>query len=514
MMQPSPSGSGRSVETAQATLPDDDLDVTLDSEGSTTASTPTAASNNSTTVAPLTSSHDSGIPMSTLPDTPRHIEDGYTSDDSSLSYDSNGMPRMLEALPPELRIQILSSMPDLETLRSIIRSSPTMHTQYLYARHKILSTCLDRELDGFYVDAYANLKSRPIDLGWARFNKTIDDFLNSYHGWLAASDSYPCAESLPPSRVRWMAAYHISVARPLVRRYGSWALKNLEGGLSSAAQINITLSGTDSELSRSEEVRIFRALYRHDTYHHLYGQNMGNRCGYSEYDGGDNGTFFNLFNPWDNEGISCFDTFIRQQWGYLFDRARDDVNPKTINFNHCGDVYAPDGSYNLYEDRELYETGMVSRGLKMIARFLTIHDHQDLVSAMERCLIGPGPTDDSLHDSLHPSTQMQRRRIYPTARDQAEQRGDQMSFAGDSLLPDEPPLAWVALWGGRYVNFYGRFVPESLKLWGFVMWDARRWADVGEDGLKDLFVEHWKADHQAVRSVSHYTGWKPLDVEI
>lgn len=165
----------------------------------------------------------------------------------------------LEKLPAELRKEILSSMPDLVTLRSVVHASPIMYAQYRYDRHKILATCLEREFEGFYVDAYANLKSRVSELGILR-NPT--DFVRSYQGWLMATGPYLDAKSLPPSRVRWMVAYHTSIARPLVRRYSSWALANLGKGLD--PQNDTPSDRQDSGLSRSEEIRIFRALYRHE----------------------------------------------------------------------------------------------------------------------------------------------------------------------------------------------------------------------------------------------------------
>ncbi|KAI0538974.1 hypothetical protein GGR58DRAFT_512654 [Xylaria digitata] len=415
----------------------------------------------------------------------------------------------LEKLPAELRIQILSSMPDLETLCSIIHASPTMHTQYLYARHEILSTCLDREFDGFYVDAYANVRSRPIDLGWAQFNNTITDFLGSYQLWLAAPNSYPGARSLPPSRVRWMAAFHISVTRPLARRLVFCGLENLRGDVPSAAHVH------DIELSRSEEIRTFRALYRHETYHHLFGQHMGYRGGGFEYHD-INEIFFGLFDPWENEAIGCVDNFLRQQWGDIFDEVRDDIDTQAIKRKLGCDVFTFDGVYDLYKSRDEYVDGMVSRGLKLITRFLALDDVQDLVVAMERYIINPLLHGVSLAKSIGHTSQSTRRYWSPnapSARDEAEHQGHRMSFAGDLLPPNGPPLAWVVLWGGRYTNFYGGAAPTQPKRWGYTMWDARRWADVGEKKLKELFVEQWKKSRSAIECISRFVDWKPSDVE-
>ncbi|KAF2968599.1 hypothetical protein GQX73_g4971 [Xylaria multiplex] len=414
----------------------------------------------------------------------------------------------LEKLPSELRIQILSSMPDLETLCSIIHASPTMHTQYLYARHEILSACLDHEFNGFYVDTYANVRSRPTDSGWKRSDNTITDFLGSYQLWMAAPNSYPGARALSPSCVRWMAAFHISVARPLARRLVFCDLENLRGNVPSAAHVH------DIELSRSEEIRIFRALYRHQTYHHLFGQSMGYRGGGFEFND-INEIFFGLFDPWENEAIGCVDDFLRQQWGDIFDEVQIDIDGRDIDGQDIKRQLSA-GAYYLYKYRDEYLDGMVSRGLRTMARILALDDLQDLATAMDRCIIDAPVQDAGLARSISHTSQVLRRDWSPnapSARDEAERQGQRVSFAGDLLPPDGPPLAWVVLWDGRYTNFYGGAAPTQLKRWGYVMWDARRWADVGEKELRELFVEQWKKSREAIDCINLFIYWEPSDAE-
>ena len=66
-----------------------------------------------------------------------------------------------------------------------------------------------------------------------------------------------------------------------------------------------------------------------------------------------------------------------------------------------------------------------------------------------------------------------------------------MEFVGDANPPAGPPLAWVLLWNGMYAKFYGGYTPASIKDWGYVMWDERRWTELGE---KDLVQEQWKTE--------------------
>lgn len=61
-----------------------------------------------------------------------------------------------------------------------------------------------------------------------------------------------------------------------------------------------------------------------------------------------------------------------------------------------------------------------------------------------------------------------------------------MLFRGDDL--DSPPLAWVLIWGEAYSNLFGTFIPKPLRLWGYIMWDARR---LEESGAKDVLMREW-----------------------
>ncbi|KAI0798910.1 hypothetical protein GGR55DRAFT_693041 [Xylaria sp. FL0064] len=413
-------------------------------------------------------------------------------------------------------------MPDLETLRSMINASPVMHAQYLHDRHTILSACLDRELDGFYVDAYANMKSRPVDLGWVRSNESNTKFLDSYKGWLTAPNSYPSTKSLPPSRVRWMAAYHIAVARPLVRRYGSWALQNLRDETKLVeARERTACDHRNNELSRSEEVRFFRALYRLEVYCHIFGMNMGCRDD-SLFEGMDiYEVFLCIFHPWEAEAIACLHNFLREQWHIIFVDVRDDIRPDDINWKRCGVFWdLGEEDYDLYGREDEYLNTMISRGLKVFMRILVIDNHQERVSAMERCLMGPdtygGHDEDILERAfaeycdyikrhpLDPYTQ-----YIPDAKDEAQQRGDPMGFRGDSLPVDGPPLAWVRVWDGRYVNKFGDIMPKSLNRCGYVMWDARRWDGVGE---REFFTKKWLARPDHLERIKRELGWTPVDI--
>jgi hypothetical protein len=259
----------------------------------------------------------------------------------------------LESLRSELRFQLLLSMPDLLTLRSLVHASPTMHAQYRYNRHAILCACLDRESDGFFVDTYANLKSRVRELGSPRTDEMITGFLDSYRSWLCGSIPLPDMNSISPNCVRWMAAYQISVAQPLVRLYSNWALANLgkAAGDEDAADVPMSNHSHGTKRSRSEEIRISRALYRYGTFYHLFGRNKGARIGgfrHHEI----NEIFLCFFDPWEAEAVGCIDRFVRQRYEDIFNEVRNDLSDTNPRFRQENGLINPVGSFNLVGEHD------------------------------------------------------------------------------------------------------------------------------------------------------------------
>ncbi|KAI3336499.1 hypothetical protein HD806DRAFT_528105 [Xylariaceae sp. AK1471] len=477
----------------------------------------------------------------------KHVEEKTSQTSMSRGHKAASYSA-LESLPAEMRIEILLSMPDLRTLHSIIRASPTMLSQFLLDRHKILSACLERELGDSFVDAYANMKSRPSELGSPRTNSMVTDFLDSYEGWTTGSDSCPEANSLTPYTVQWMVDYHNSVARPLARRYSFWALENLQNeAVSSLSSVKLATprnakrayDGHSVEISRSEEIRIFRALYRCETYHNLFGYNAGIRHGgLPPYKVND--IFFNLFAPWEAEAVGCIDAFARQQYEDIFQKVRVYLHPRhprfraqlqrQLQYENVFDqlqeyldprdrkpqerhyLYLPKGSFDLDNRRHDYLDGIVSRGLKMLARLLIIDDRQTLVSKMERRLRIYSGEEVTIPETMNAFNQMERRRTstnFPNAMDVAERYRDPLEFLGDSTRLNGPPLAWVLLWGGKYANINGALVPESLKRLGYVMWDESRW---GCPGARAFIAKQWKKKPQSVQYIKEHCNWSPLDV--
>lgn len=151
--------------------------------------------------------------------------------------------------------------------------------------------------------------------------------------------------------------------------------------------------------------------------------------------------------------------------------------------------------------------GTVSRGLTLAVRLLAVDDHDTLVAKMQRCLTRIyRSTDETMEDTLGFLGQFARREQSRNARDEAEQRRDPMNFAGDTVPPNAPPLAWVLLWNKTYANIYGEYVPRILRHCGYVMWDEHRWTELGAEGLVAM---QWETAPELVEKIETFYNWRP-----
>lgn len=95
--------------------------------------------------------------------------------------------------------------------------------------------------------------------------------------------------------------------------------------------------------------------------------------------------------------------------------------------------------------------------------------------------------NDWIDDAVQDDIQMERRDGWYSHHDSAQDWRQKMPFQGDSL--DSPPLAWVLFWQGEYSNLIGNCIPEALRRWGFVIWDAARLDSRAEAHIKYEWYE-------------------------
>lgn len=104
------------------------------------------------------------------------------------------------------------------------------------------------------------------------------------------------------------------------------------------------------------------------------------------------------------------------------------------------------------------------------------------------CYLGGPFLEDG---ALGETAQYNRRRDWPSERDEKQRRRDPMPFRGDGE-PDEqgerPPLAWTLIWREKYTNLYGYYIDDDIRRLGYVMWDAAR---LEQSGAKDRLLQLW-----------------------
>ncbi|KAK3935654.1 hypothetical protein QBC46DRAFT_396979 [Diplogelasinospora grovesii] len=394
----------------------------------------------------------------------------------------------LENLPPEVRRQLLSIL-GLEELRALVFASPVFHQQYILDRRFLLCKCLETTLRNVTVDAFSVYQSGLSGFLNTRTNEKVTQFLKSYQHRRSLAQYSILTESLTEDEVVGVVAFHSSIIKPLTRYYTSWALANLA---------NETKDLQSHEpLSKAEETRLMRALYRFQLCCNLFGvgRHGTSRQATFRFRSVDILTIFIcIFEPWQVEEIACIYTFAEEKYDQIFRDISWDVNEKNPKFDGQRPP-TPEGAFDLDNNwvRDSLLKGTISRGLELLHTVFKISDHKHLVSTMQQHISWPRGNFLG-NEALGETAQFQRRRERPSHRDQKQQRHDPLPFEGDDESDANglrPPLAWALMWRGTYSNLYGYYVQDVIRRWGYVMWDAAR---LEHTGAKKVLARQWEED--------------------
>ncbi|KAE8325413.1 hypothetical protein BDV39DRAFT_206952 [Aspergillus sergii] len=395
----------------------------------------------------------------------------------------------VEDLPPEVRHHLLSML-ELETLWALIHASPVYHQQYLSARTCLLCSGLQTTLRSATIDAWAVYRSRLVDFSHSRTTEKVNMFLQSYQDQRDSSLYSVPSEMANVDQLVDLAAFYFSIVKPLAQYYTSWTLGNL------ATETDKPRS--DEPLSKMEETRLIRALYRFQLCCNLFGVgcHKSSQIQRLSVDSVEIGTIFlDLFEPWEVEEISCIYTFAKERYNQIFNDIRWEVHEENPKFEGQRPP-TPEGAFDLDNSwiRDSLLKGTISCGLDLLHRVIfEIKDHTHLVTTMQQHI--SWPTGNFLEgEALGESAQFQRRQEHPSNRDLRQERRDPLPFQGDEVTDTNgirPPLAWTLMWSGSYSNLYGYYVQDVIRRWGYVMWDATR---LDRTGAKELLARQWQAD--------------------
>lgn len=231
----------------------------------------------------------------------------------------------LESLPAELRLRVLSTLPDLESLGSLIHASPVYLAQYRLDRGSILSCFLDADMGReVLVDAIAAFNSQPSKVGPStRPNSNVTDFLGLYGWWRYTRSRIAMLKSVSLADLRWIICNHMSTVRPLASQVLTsaagyvepWRAREESRALEPA---NVWLD----DVSRTERTRILRALYRLQIFCNLFGgqQSQSFTCEEIQH------MFFCQYDAWEVEEMNCVSELIGQEWFSLVMAAGWDLS--------------------------------------------------------------------------------------------------------------------------------------------------------------------------------------------
>lgn len=226
----------------------------------------------------------------------------------------------LESLPAELRLRVLSNMPDLESLGSLIHASPVYLAQYRLDRESILSCFLDADMGReVLIDAIAAFRSQPSKAGpLTRPNSNVTDFLDLYGWWRYTRSPIAMLNSVSLADLRWIMCNHMSTVRPLASQVINMTFTFLTSAAvyveSWRAREESRASGPANVwpdlVSRTERTRILRALYRLQIFCNLFGgqQYQSFTCEEIQH------MFFCQYDAWEVEEMNCVSEWIHEEW--------------------------------------------------------------------------------------------------------------------------------------------------------------------------------------------------------
>jgi hypothetical protein len=254
----------------------------------------------------------------------------------------NAPPTTLEALPAELRLQILLNLSDAADLKAVVLASPIFHQQYLLDRQKLLGRVLKTALGDAFVEAYAVQASTCLGKpGGELLRPTVEQFLGEYRDFRL--DPGAVFQQCTTEDLAGMAAFYQGVIQPLLEYCPAFLLSKFE-----------TTTGTQlkvGDLSATERTRFLRSLYRFQLFCILFSTKRPHYPpeGFSDEDVLT--IFFGIFNPWESEEVACISSIIKTKYRQVFEAIKGDLDRDNPRFSDWNWPTTPPGPFYLDEDR-------------------------------------------------------------------------------------------------------------------------------------------------------------------
>lgn len=379
----------------------------------------------------------------------------------------------IESLPAEIRENILFSLTDCQSLRNLTKASLLFHTQFKLAEEKLLTATLERELDGYTADAIATVESRPVCLEDPRTNTVVEKFMDEYHEWLHGPNPVKGLESLGRRGLKWLFQFHLDIITPLSKELAKCAMKNManEKDIESSKIDDAVENGF--ELSPGEQKRLAQAMYRHQTYQHLFG-NQGDRQGHL----GKAALVEILkvmFSSWEIEAIACVDRLAEDYYDGLFGSVREGIPQlqSTVSVSGVSKPLRPVwASFNGYF--RAASKGTVSEGFVRMWEFCRVATHHELLlsTTLERA------------EELKSYAE-----LFDGVMNHAEVFDGGILLAEDAAEADDCPSGIDLAIGSMPCTYGTDCVPSSFRHWGYAIWDRDWWESFDAE---DAMHRQWK----------------------
>ncbi|KAG6028378.1 hypothetical protein E4U41_000689 [Claviceps citrina] len=328
---------------------------------------------------------------------------------------------MLENLPAEIHRMILSRI-GIVDLRHLVSASPILHQRYLHDRRYLLCKCLEVTLGRVAVDAHAVHLASPYDFFYARDEKTVSAFIDSYHERRSSALQRSFSEILTEDEAVSMVQFYLTVMKPLAELYVGWALANLAAEAKTPEDSHV--------LSRTEEIRLLRGLYRFELCCKLFGERIlripERRRWSVRLDSSILESLLLRFEPWEAEEIVCVYEFSQDTYVKAYMSIAWDISYENPKFGPNAHPFM-EGTFEFWDTGTVVLEGHISCGAKLLLRTLNFPDKESIISLLEK---------RAIFESIPP-------RPLPFL-------GDMDPATGPSL----PPLAWTMIFREIYVTVF------------------------------------------------------------
>ncbi|KAI9734662.1 MAG: hypothetical protein M1834_002263 [Cirrosporium novae-zelandiae] len=378
------------------------------------------------------------------------------------------VPLSLDGIPTELKWEVLTQVPDLLSLRSLVHASPSYHQAYYQKPESILFTVLSRDIEPVLCDAFmANQCSKLRCEGMDRSGRiqAKKEFIEHYKQNHDQPMKLP--EKLELQGTVELAYLHI-IIHDLVDDF-----------CRSTFEVYTLSYGRDIEYvppSPTEKRRIFRAFYRFQIYCNLFSMSGVRSPDTKEFtipdiqedfDGADKPwMFFSIFQPWEVEELGCIRDFIYKRYTEKFQEVEADVAMMNESDDDGISVWSSE-HFNFSSDGinvKDYKEHFMELGLPFL--------HQVLTTSYEKrkVLIADNLWPNHFFIS-EPLTEPPYHSLNVTEIYEAHENKGDILFDGDQQGPNQ---AWVWYVGGKVTPYYYDYSGEVPRCWGYVIWDKSR----------------------------------------